>query len=395
MERAKELIDGMKFPTNEYDSFDNFKRLYACFTPDEWFDTNVLFSVTLYIAEKRPDLVDLGTRINVQVNLFLRTIKTFGDIPINNSDIGCFALTESNAGVLSGLVVDTKFEELESGDYILSSHDCKKRWISQGMFATKSLVFASNIHNHRDCRIFLVEMPYDGVTRTRMNCCTDVGKVLDLAEIQYTNVKLDKSAVLEKTIPLSRKELLCGIFYGRLCLAEVVITSISTFVDYVYNKVKGIEKFKTIGHYDYILNLNNELKAIKTQLISKRETILESQNVFLINCYKVYCVELAIEVYNKVHMMFGTHAFGFGLTYETLMLNKIAEGDTSVLKLAVIKEYLDSGGKLSWYHYLGLIYNYNRPKEYIMDNADNIFKCIVREYNVEDVLSRKENPRFV
>ena len=377
MDKAIDLIDAMKFPTNDYESYDNFKRLYSCFTPDDWFNTDNLFSVALYIAEKRPDLVDLGTRINVQVNLFLRTIKTFSDVAIDKNDIGCFALTESNAGVLSGLVVETKVEELESGDYILNSNECTKRWISQGMFATKSLVFASNINNYRDCRIFLMEMPCDGVKRTRMSGGLDVGKVLDLAEIQYTNVKLGKSAVLEKTIPLSRKELLCGIFYGRLCLAEVVITSISAFVDYVYNKVSNIEKFKLIGHYDYICNLNRDLKSIKEQLISRRSEILESQDVFLINCYKVYCVELAIDVYNKVHMMFGTHAFGFGLTYETLMLNKIAEGDTSVLKLAVIKEYLDNGGKLSWRHYLGLLYNYNRPKEYIMENACDIFKNIV------------------
>lgn len=377
MEKAKDLIDAMKFPVNEYESFDNFKRLYACFSPDEWLDTNNLFSITLYIAEKRADLVDLGTRINVQVNLFLRTIQTFSDVLINKQDIGCFALTESAAGVLSGLVVDTKFEELESGDYILNSGDCTKRWISQGMFATKSLVFASNIQNHRDCRIFLVEMPYEGVTRTRMSCCTDVGKALDLAEITYENVRLDKSAVLEKTIPLSRKELLCGIFYGRLCLAEVVITSISAFVEYVYDKVKTIEKFQLIGHYDYICNLMHDLKCIKEHLISQRDVILENQNVCLINCYKVFCVELAIEVYNTIHMKFGTHAFGFGLKYETLMLNKIAEGDTSVLKLAVIKEYLENGGKLSWRHYLGLFYNYNRSKEYLLENADDIFKTIV------------------
>jgi hypothetical protein len=378
MDRAKELIENMKLPTNEHDSFDNLKRLYACFTPDEWLVTNNLFSITLHIAEKRPDLVDLGTRINVQVNLFLRTIKAFSDnITIDKNDIGCFALTESVAGVLSGLIVDTKFEELESGDYILNSNDCKKKWISQGMFATKCLVFASNVNNYRDCRIFLVEMPSDGVTRTRMTGGTDIEKTLDLAEIFYKNVRLDKLAVLEKTIPLSRKELLCGIFYGRLCIAEAVIASISAFVDFVYNKVNNIEKFKLIGHYDYICNLNRDLKLIKERLISEREIILKSQNVFLINCYKVYCVELAIEVYNKVHMMFGTHAFGFGLTYQTLILNKIAEGDTCVLKMAIVKEYLDKGCSLSWRHYLGLLYNYNRRKEYIMENVDDIFKYIV------------------
>ena len=60
----------------------------------------------------RPDLVSLGIRINVQVNLFLRSIEKYAADPDAifekiGHGVGCFALTEEDAGVLSGLIVDT------------------------------------------------------------------------------------------------------------------------------------------------------------------------------------------------------------------------------------------------------------------------------------------------
>ena len=64
------------------------------------------------------------------------------------------------------------------------------------------------------------------------------------------------------------------------------------------------------------------------------------EDIVKINCYKVYCVETAIAIFNKIHIMFGTHALDYGLDYETLILNKVAEGDTSVLRLAIIHGFV-------------------------------------------------------
>ena len=94
-----------------------------------------------------------------------------------------------------------------------------------------------------------------------------------------------------------------------------------------------------------------------------------------INCYKAYCVETAIAIYNKIHMMFGTHAFGYGLDYQTLILNKVAEGDTSVLKLACIKHSVWEFGisNLPIRHWYGILRN---PVSYAMNNVDDIFGYI-------------------
>jgi hypothetical protein len=378
MDNAKKIIDRLTIPTNDNESYDNFILLYNCFTPSEWLEIDIFFDIVNYIARKRPELVDLGTRINVQVNLYLRTIETYHANPsdvLNPRDIGCFALTESNAGVLSGLVVDVKFEETDNG-YILNSYDCCKRWISQGIHANKGLVFASNKQNHRDCRIFLIDMKEPGVVRKRMDNIP-ITKIIDLAEIYFNDAKLPKTAVLEKTIPLSRKELLTGIFYGRVCLSEIVMNSISEFVEKVYDRVKDKDKFKKLPHLQYITNLNRELSEYTRRMTERRQMMLESKDIMKINCYKVYCVESAIQIYNKIHLMFGTHALGLGLEYQTLIFNKIAEGDSSVLKLACIKEYIDKVGivkGLNYTHWFGVMRN---PLEYILANSDKIFNEIV------------------
>lgn len=379
MDNVKLLIQRLPVPKTEQESYDNFIALYKCFSPSEWLKTDILFEISNYIARNRSELVDLGTRLNVQVNLYLRSIVNYHD---NHDqimdDIGCFALTESGAGVLSGLIVDVKFEERDDS-YVLNSGTISKKWISQGMLATKGLVVASDVVNHRDCRIFLVDMCAEGITRERMTNIP-VSKILDLAEIRYHNVVLPKSSVLSKTIPLSRKELLMGIFYGRLCLAEVVMNSISEFVTMVYTKIRNIDKFAKLGHLDYIAKLDTELTEYCKRMEKRRDSLLESKDVMRINCYKVYCVETAITIYNKIHMMFGTHAFGFGLDYQTLILNKVAEGDTSVLKLACIKQHIDNVGivrGLSCRHWSGVLYN---PVKYMMANRDTVFNELVGTY---------------
>jgi hypothetical protein len=386
MENVYELVDRLSLPNNEIESFENFIKLYNCFSPRDWLITDTLFDVANYIARKRPELVDLGTRINVQVNLYLRTIMTYHSNPDNIIDapdnIGCFALTEAKAGVLSGLIVDVQFEETENG-YILRSGNTSKKWISQGMTANKCLVMASNVTNHRDCRIFNIPLDIQGLHRSRMKLTNfPISTRLDLAEITFDNVYIEKSCVLEKTIHLNRKELLSGIFHGRLCLSEVVMQSISEFVSMIYEKTKDIEKFKTIGHYKYIYKLNTDLSEYCERMKERRQSLLEKEDVMTINCYKVYCVETAISIYNKIHMMFGTHAFGYGLDYQTLILNKVAEGDTSVLKLACIKQFVMEHGlyKLPIRHWCGI---WRDPMTYVMNNATCIFNYIAeREIDV-------------
>ena len=128
------------------DSYEIFKQIFTRHSPTEWLDMHVLLDYSNAISRFRPDLLPVGIRLNVQVNLFLRTIDRFDKYKLNiiKDSIGCFGLTEYQAGVLSGLKINTYFSEVNDG-YILEPHiNDYKNWISQGMTSDYILIFAKN-----------------------------------------------------------------------------------------------------------------------------------------------------------------------------------------------------------------------------------------------------------
>jgi len=350
MDRAKSIILNMPKSVNHHNSIEYFKELYACFTPTDWIEPTVCFPIANFIARHRPDMVDIGTRFAVQVNLFIRTIVEYHDNPkeildLIGTDLGCFALTESKAGVLSGLIVDTKFTETPDG-YTIDTGDISKYWISQGVTASYGLVVASDVSNKRDCRIFLVDMKNQAIQRKPIDKCK-VTRVLDVAELTIDKMFVPKHWCLQKTIPLNRTQILDGIFYGRVMIAMVVMNSIRGFVGYVIDKISTIDKFKQPpllkSHYMYLDKLHADITVFCLKMEADVAGVLHRKDMLKINIYKVYCTETAIQIYNKVNLMFGTHAFGYGLEYETLILNKVAEGDASVLRLAIINQHMKNG----------------------------------------------------
>ena len=98
------------------ESINVFKDIYNIYSIEEWLNEDILFKVSNSIAKYRPDLISVGIRLNVQINLFLRSINNYS----SNADyilkkvkhsLGCFALTENEAGVLSGLIVKCQFKK--------------------------------------------------------------------------------------------------------------------------------------------------------------------------------------------------------------------------------------------------------------------------------------------
>eukprot|EP01083_Nonionella_stella_P253495 872203_1 len=93
----------------------------------------------------------LGVRVTVQYNLFAGCVANLGNDEqrewlggvLDRGELGCFALTEKGAGVLSGLIVETTCQWTKHG-YILNSPTIKshKTWISQGITAKWCVVIA-------------------------------------------------------------------------------------------------------------------------------------------------------------------------------------------------------------------------------------------------------------
>ena len=123
----------------------------------------------------------------MQYNLFGGTIANLGsdkqrkwlEEVFSKGELGCFLLTESGAGVLSGLIVETTCTwngstfDLHSPEPLKSSRKC---WISQGLTATWGAVIARLILQNGEDKgphAFIVPMNAAGVIREDMDRKTD------------------------------------------------------------------------------------------------------------------------------------------------------------------------------------------------------------------------------
>lgn len=358
-------IKKLDYITDLESSIHTFKQIYSIYTPIEWLDTDLLFNWSNAIAKYRPDLISIGVRINVQVNLFLRTIVRFGDRKMFEKvgyDLGAFGLTESNNGVLSGFYIDTEFEE-QDNFFILNTNKIHKNWISQGIVAKYLLIFAKNINNQKDVRIFLLTNDQEGIEKQRI---MDIGlcNTLDLGKISLKNVRVSKENLLRETIDISKSQLLNGIYFGRMMIAEAVCESIMGLLEKCDEILENNDKFKLMAHNDVVREEKDKMKLLLKKMRLDRIGLLDTGDVFNINIYKIVGVEESINSFSRLTKLFGTHLMKYPLKFEDLLLNKVAEGDTDVLRISLINHELKKG----FMHNL------------IMDNV-NLYSMIQIYYN--------------
>ena len=356
-----------------------FKAIYQCYSIEGWLKPDIATNICKFIIEKYPDLFDVVIRLNVQINLILRTLKEFGtknQLEHYGKKVGAFALTENTTGVLSGLILDTEYS-LENNEYILNSKDNNyKNWISQGTVADFLIVAAIN---GNDMRYFIVDLPVDGV---EVNLKKNVGILdnqLDLAEIRFTDVKLGHGNVLQKSIEMGKKELLEGIFYGRYFIAEVTLIYMLGLIDRLIEKVENIEKFKKLGLIEYLNIEKKTLVYTEEYLEDIRNEKLENKDVIFINAIKVFICDHCIELFTKLKSKFTTYMLDEEVTLNHLIICKVAEGDTTVLRLSLLldavkkREFLklELYSPIVWYE----LYRKNLP--YIIDNINYLTDTLI------------------
>ena len=338
-------------PQSCLESVEQFKVLYQMESLKQWYTTDIAFDICNFILRHRPDLISLAIRVNVQVNLFLRSINKYATDPNKIFDkigykIGCFALTEEEAGVLSGLIVDTTFKE-ESDKIILNSGLSSKNWISQGMSADYAVVYASSVEDKNKVRMFLVDMNDASIQREKINSL-HISRSLDLAKITFNETHINNDNMLSKSSLYSKINLLDGIFFGRYMIAEATVSALLGFINHIKRNICKEQKIRTrfekLGFLTYLYQCEASYDTYRKHLTdSRNDTVFVKQDIFLINCYKIYVVEQSIHIFNKLSMMFGMRAATWKLNFSNLLLHKVAEGDTYVLRLSLLNNLQKSG----------------------------------------------------
>jgi acyl-CoA oxidase len=217
--------------------------------------------------------VGLGIRTTVQFNLFGGSVANLGSPEqvdwlqgvFDRGEIGCFALTEERAGVLSGLIVDTTATATASGEFILSSSAAgsTKRWISNGygerfdfyfffnfssfslasLVARWAVVVARLILKNGEDKgphAFVCDLTLPGVKREDMPKKVAFNG-LDNATIAFHDVRLPKSALLSGISYLNDEGIYClrvpgrpfsflavaqRLLSGRICIAGAALSTI-------------------------------------------------------------------------------------------------------------------------------------------------------------------------
>ena len=174
-------------------------------------------------------------------------------------ELGCFALTEVEAGVLSGFIVNTTATwDQERGGYLINSpnNGAEKNWISQGLVACWVVVFADLIVNGKSHgpHPFLLRMRddssrelRDGISVTDMGQKT-VANDLDNARIRFDSVWAPKSALLDRFAGVvdgvykqhtkeGMKIEVIGqrLMTGRLAIAEAAVVAVRQLFIKTYN----------------------------------------------------------------------------------------------------------------------------------------------------------------
>ena len=163
--------------------------------------SNLSYGLTAYEFEK----VDSSYRssISVQSSLVIHPIKKFGSeeqknkyLPdlINGNKIGCFGLTESQAGS-DPSSIKTTFKKSKNG-YILNG---SKDWITNAPIADIFIIWALEENkDNKSIKGFILEKDFEGLKTSTINNKTSL-KISPTGQIILNNVFVPENLILENT----------------------------------------------------------------------------------------------------------------------------------------------------------------------------------------------------
>eukprot|EP01134_Creolimax_fragrantissima_P001952 CFRG1952T1 len=334
-----------------------------------------------------------GIRFTVQFNLFAGSIvglagpdqlKMLEDIQ-RKGQLGCFLLTEMQAGVLSGLIVETTADwDAKTQQFILHTPSDKaaKNWISQGYTAECGVVIADlriNGKSHGP-HPFFMEMRHGeggkllpGIRIEDMGTKT-IANDLDNARVWFDHVKLPKSSLLnkfadivdDKYVQVGKERMRIEVIgqrllTGRQAIAEAALYSARVLhmktEEYAKRKIcNGLAGETTLASMPQLRNVLDESYAQIDKMIAytagveerlnkclREGTIPDADLVEKIAVCKIRCIDVAIQRVHILRQEVGSYALmhdtGFELV-DMLLTCKFAEGDSRILQQKLARDRL-------------------------------------------------------
>jgi acyl-CoA oxidase len=343
-----------------------------------------------------------GIRFTVQFNLFAGSILGLGNTDQvalletlqRKGDLGCFALTEVGAGVLSGFIVQTvaTYDRTRNGFTLHTpTPSAEKNWISQGLLAHWVVVFAELVldSNNLGPHPFLMRIRdadtgdlVPGLTAIDMGSKT-VANDLDNARLSFDHVFVPHSALLDRfagidqgvytqrTPERMRIEVIGQrLLTGRLAIAESALVAVRQLFmktrSYAETKlVHGITGQLPLANLPHLAELFSRADQQLTQLevftacvearlalCLRTGLIPDADLVEAIAVCKVRNVDIASALEHTLEHEVGSYALmaNSGFIYKDMLLCcKFAEGDSRILKQKMARDELKRVQKRGWW----------------------------------------------
>ncbi|MBI3762639.1 MAG: acyl-CoA dehydrogenase family protein [Chloroflexi bacterium] len=172
--------------------------------------------------------------------------------------IGCYCLTEPNAGSDAASMESTAIED---GDgFVLSG---EKIWITNGGFADLAVVFASRDRSarHKGICAFLVETDTPGFQREKMPGKELGHRASDHAHIRFENCRVPRSALLGEAGG-GFKVAMSALDYGRLGVAAGAVGVAQACLDACIEFARTRRQFgQRIGDFEMIQSVIADMAA--------------------------------------------------------------------------------------------------------------------------------------
>lgn len=327
-------------------------------------------------------------RMTVNANLFGGCIANLGDksqvqwlqSAFQRGETGCFMLTESGPGVLSGLIVKTTATwNQDQAIFTLHSpepiQESQKFWVSQGKMATWGVVIANLIvsdHNHGP-HCFIINMKSNGITIEDMPRKTNFNS-LDNTYVRFDNVELPHDSLLRKISFINEKgeytlvneqkpfnftHVSQRLLSGRICLSGYALGKIhkilQTAEKYAIQRtipVMGSENTIPLRFLPAVGDLF-DLYAAQWDILNTFVKLLEEDfqssemNPLLVHqiaCAKAEVNEFCASAVHKLKNKLGSYSLiadgAFNFDTEVFQLIRFAEGDVGILQQKIARDYM-------------------------------------------------------
>lgn len=261
--------------------------------------TRTLFSVQISLVEK--PILEFGTE--EQKMKYLPKMAT-GEI------IGCFGLTEPNAGSDAG---NQQTSATEDGDYYRLNG--QKTWISNGCISQVALIIAQadKSKGHKGICAFLVDTDTPGFSTREIKPKLGL-RASVTSELFMDNVKVHKSQMLGKFGEGFKIAMYC-LDQGRFSVAAGSVGVNQACIDISVKYAMEREAFgQKIGNFQMIQQMVADMAADceAGRFLVLRAAFLKDQgvrNTRETSMAKLFCSEAAIRASNSAVQIFGGYGF--------------------------------------------------------------------------------------